>query len=249
MAPADIAGVFVTHIHLDHAGGAGWWACEGVPVYVHPSGAKHLIAPQRLEESSRMVYGGAFDELWGGLTAAPAESVRVIEDGQQVTVAGLSVQAVDTPGHAFHHHAFEVDGVVFSGDAAGVRLEQSGYFSVASAPPQFHLQHTLDSLDRLASLSCRELYLTHFGRVDDPAAHFREYRDSVELNAEFVRARLAEGMDSESLQVAYEAFQLEQAFRAPIAHSLFENYQSVNGSAMCADGIRIFWEKHNQPSS
>ena len=93
------------------------------------------------------------------------------------------------------------------------RLRESNFLSVTSAPPQFHLEHTLASLDKLAALSPEQLFLTHFGAVPDPTVHLAAYRDAVELNAEFVRLRAMEGFTADSLAIAYEAFQLEQAYR------------------------------------
>ncbi len=246
--PTDVVGVLVTHVHLDHSGGVGWWAAQGVPVYVHPKGARHLIDPARLEESARMVYGAEFDTLWGALHPAPADFVREIADQETVTIGGLEIQAIDTPGHAFHHHAYVIGKTLFTGDAAGVRLPGFDYISVTAAPPQFHLEHTLATIDKLAAGNFETLYLTHFGKVTDPTSHFTDYRDAVELNAEFIRARLADGMDSETLKIAYEAINLEQAFRLQVPHADFCCYQIANGTGMCADGIRMYWEKKQAES-
>lgn len=242
-SPETIAAVFVTHIHLDHAGGAGWWAEQGIPLYVHPKGARHLIDPTRLEESARQVYGERFDELWGAMVAAPAEKVIPLEDGESVAVAGIEIEALETPGHCFHHHAYRIGSTIFSGDSAGAKLDASDFISVTSAPPQFHLEHTLASIEKLKALEPEALYLTHFGKVENPAAHLEAYKDVVDLNAFFVKQRLDEGMDPESLHIAYEAFQMEQAFRAQVPSPIWETLQEVNGTAMCADGIRLYWEK------
>lgn len=240
--PDELKGVFVTHVHLDHAGAAGWFAAQGVPVHVHPKGARHLVDPTRLEQSARGVYGDRFDALWGGLIPAPESCVRPLADGETIEIAGLAVTAIDTPGHAFHHHAFQIGRDIFVGDAAGARLGDSVYLSVTSAPPQFHLEHTLASLDKLAALDPARLFLTHFGAVHDPRAHLEAYRDAVELNAEFIRQRLLEGFADEALAVAYEAFQLEQAYRLGLDPARWPDYQAINGTAMCADGLRLFWE-------
>jgi len=242
LSPEDLQGVFVTHIHLDHAGAAGWFASRGVDVHVHTRGARHLVDPGRLLESARGVYGDRFDALWGGMTPAPAARVKALADGESVEIAGLKVTAHETPGHAFHHHVFAIGGTLFTGDATGARLGGSPYLSVTSAPPQFHLEHTLASLEKLAALSPDRLFLTHFGEVSNPAAHFAAYRDAVELNAEFVRRRMHEGFSGDALAVAYEAFQLEQAYRLGMNPLLWPDYQIINGSEMCADGMRHFWE-------
>ncbi|MCB1204227.1 MAG: MBL fold metallo-hydrolase [Verrucomicrobiae bacterium] len=239
--PADLSGVFVTHIHLDHAGAAGWFADLGVPVHVHERGARHLIDPSKLVESARRVYGDRFDVLWGGMVPAPTERVRQLADGDRVEVAGLEIVAVDTPGHAFHHHVFALGKTVFTGDAAGARLQGSPYLSVTSAPPQFHFEHTLASISRIEALEPERLFLTHFGQIEGAFDHLAAYRESVELNAEFVRQRVREGMAGEILGIAYEAFQLEQAFRLGVPAALLAEYELVNGSGMCAAGMERFW--------
>lgn len=239
--PAALAGVFVTHIHLDHAGAAGWFAAQGVPVHVHARGARHLIDPSKLVESARGVYQDRFDSLWGGMVPAPAQWVRPLADGERVEIAGLELLAIDTPGHAFHHHAYALGGIVFSGDAAGARLQGSPYLSVTSAPPQFHLEHTLASIARLEAMAPERLYLTHFGEIEDVSWHLASYREAVELNAEFVRQRVLEGFEGEALAIAYEAFQFERAFRLGVPPALLAEYEQVNGSAMCAAGMERFW--------
>lgn len=242
LEPGGLKAVFVTHIHLDHAGAAGAFAAAGVPVYVHARGARHLAEPSRLVESARSIYGDRFERLWGGMRPVPEPLLRPLSDGDSVSVAGLVVTARETPGHAFHHHAYQIEGTVFTGDAAGARLGRAAYLSVTAAPPQFHLEHTVASLGKLASLAPDRLFLTHFGEVADPSAHLAAYRDAVELNAEFVRRRLREGMEGEALAVAYEAFQLEQAYRLGLPAAAWADYETVNGAAMCADGIRRYWE-------
>ena len=243
IGPRDLAAIFVTHIHLDHAGAAGWFAREGVPVYVHRKGARHLIDPSRLVESARIVYGNRYDSLWGEMIPAPEEFIHPLEDGALVEIAGLKITAIETPGHAFHHHAFSLGADVYAGDAAGARLGGNPYTSVTSAPPQFHLEHTLASIDRLILCRPERLFLTHFGAVPHALDHLLAYRDAVEVNAEFIRQRLVEGFDSSSLAVAYEAFQMEQAFRAGLPPAIWSHYQEINGASMCAEGMRLFWEK------
>ncbi len=239
----DFAAVFVTHVHLDHAGAIGWWTGQGVPVYAHPKAVKHIIDPERLVESARMVYGDAFDRLWGEMTASPKDLVNVIEDGEAITVAGIEVTAIDSPGHAFHHHCYQIGSVIFAGDAVGAKLSHVDYLSVTAAPPQFHLSHTLETLEKIRALKPTAIYPTHFGAVEDVEEHLNSYRDAVELNVQFVRDRLREGMDEDSLRVAYQAFNMEQSFRAGLDSSRWEAYQIINGTDMCADGIRMYWER------
>ncbi len=241
--PEDVRSVFVTHVHLDHAGAAGWWAQRGATLYVHPKAARHLIDPSKLVESARGIYGDAFDSLWGEVLPAPEEKVRILEDGEMVEIGGITIAAIDTPGHAFHHHAFAIDDVCFTGDVAGARLEGATYTSVTSAPPQFHLKSYLQSIDRLAERKFSKLYLTHFGAIDDVDEHWSKYRAAVFGAAQIVKAFIDGGQDDESIRVAYEAFQLEQAFKDQLPRERWDTYQLANGTGMSADGLRMYWER------
>ncbi len=244
-AASDVADVLVTHIHLDHAGAAGWWAANhGSRVHVHPRGARHLIDPSRLMESATTVYGDRMKTLWGGMTPAPEEKVHAVDDGGIVSAAGLQFEALDTPGHARHHHVWTVNGEAFAGDVAGARLPGWDFLSVTSAPPQFDLEAYEASIDRLLARNFEKLHLTHFGTVVDVGEHLEAYRHEVRSSAEFVRDRLNEGMDGDSLQVAYHAWNLERAFIAELPNEVWRQYDLANPAPMCADGLRLYWEKH-----
>ncbi len=240
---ADVSKVLVTHIHLDHAGAAGWFAGQGATVYVHPKGARHLIDPTRLMESASMVYGDRMDELWGEMLPIPADQVVILEDGDEVRVGDSVFVARDTPGHARHHHVFVCEDAVFAGDVAGVRLAGQDYISVASAPPQFDGEAYEKSINSLLAGNHAKLYLTHFGEVDDVRDHLERYRDAVKNAVTFVEGRLAEGADEDALQIIYEAFQMERAFQADVPPEDWRRYQVANPSAMCADGLRFYLEK------
>src|SRR4051812_29424094 len=121
-APADVAHVFLSHIHFDHAGAAWRFAELGATVYVHPRGAPHLLDPTRLVESATRIFGEQMEKLWGRIAPVPAERLRVLNDGDVVRVAEFEIRAIATPGHATHHHVYHWDDIVFGGDVAGVRL-------------------------------------------------------------------------------------------------------------------------------
>jgi glyoxylase-like metal-dependent hydrolase (beta-lactamase superfamily II) len=239
----QVRSVFVTHVHLDHAGAAGWWAQRGADLYVHPKAARHLIDPSKLIESAKLVYGDAFDSLWGEILPTPEEKVRILEDGETVELGGITIEAIDTPGHAFHHHAFAIGEVCFTGDVAGARLQGAEYISVTSAPPQFHPESYLASIDRLVARDFSTLYLTHFGAVDDVDDHLARYRAAVSAAAEIVKALIDSGEDEESIRVAYGAFQMEQAFKSGLPRDQWDAYQKANGTDMSADGLRMYWER------
>jgi glyoxylase-like metal-dependent hydrolase (beta-lactamase superfamily II) len=168
---ADLAGIVVTHIHLDHAGGVGDLAraFPNATVYVHPVGARHLVDPSRLVASAARVYGDTLDTLYGRLDPTPVERIRALEDGDEVRVGpGRALAAVHSPGHASHHLALHDSetGVLFAGDAAGVRLPDVGVLRPATPPPDFDLGLALRSLHLFASRRPSALALAHFGVLE-----------------------------------------------------------------------------------
>ncbi|MGI9242323.1 MAG: MBL fold metallo-hydrolase [Verrucomicrobiales bacterium] len=244
---SDVRSVFITHAHLDHAGCGGWWAQAGADLYVHPKASRHLIDPSKLVESARGVFGDAFDSLWGEMLPAPEAKVHTLEDGETVTIGELEIEAINTPGHAFHHHAFAIGDTAFVGDAAGVCLAGTDYISVTSPPPAFHLESCLSSIDRLAGRNFSTIHLTHFGIIEGVADHLARYRAEVAGAAEVVRGLIADGNDSEAIRVAYQAFQMEQAYRAGLPRERWDDYQAINSTDMCADGLRTYWERESKP--
>jgi glyoxylase-like metal-dependent hydrolase (beta-lactamase superfamily II) len=159
--------IVVTHIHLDHAGAAGTLArlYPSASVVVHPAGAVHLADPTKLWSSAGRIYGAEMDRLWGGIDPVPPDRIEVIGDGESLDLGGRSLRAIETPGHARHHHVFldDATGIAFTGDALGVRLPDIGSFRPATPPPEFHLQHALESIARIREIGAGELWLTHYG--------------------------------------------------------------------------------------
>jgi len=173
---ADLAGIVVTHIHLDHAGGVGDLAraFPSATVYVHAKGARHLVDPSKLVDSAARVYGDLLDSLYGRLDATPAERVRVLDDGERVVVGpGNELVTVDSPGHAKHHLALHHEGdagsgILFAGDAVGVRLPGGGVLRPATPPPDFDLDQALRSLARFSARHPVGIALAHYGLLTQP---------------------------------------------------------------------------------
>jgi glyoxylase-like metal-dependent hydrolase (beta-lactamase superfamily II) len=240
VAMAAVNKVFVTHVHLDHAGAAGWWARQGAHVFCHPRARRHLVEPAKLIDSARHVYGAAFDTLWGEMVAAPTERVIALQDGESVTLGEQEVVAHETPGHARHHHAFSIGSLCFTGDVAGVRLAGSNYQSVAAAPPQFELEAYLQSVRKLSVQRFKKLYLTHFGEVDDAEAHFKRYEDRLSEVAAQASDSVLAGQPDEVWRACFEECEQQRAREAGCSAETWQHYQLANGAAMCADGLRLW---------
>jgi len=180
----EIRDVFVTHIHLDHAGGLGALAADlpAARLHAHELGVPHLVDPTRLVESARRAWGAASDQLWGPVLPAPAGRLHPLRGGEVFPLAGGRLEVIATPGHARHHLAFLDTGLqgVFAGDAAGVRLERSSTIRPAVPPPDLDLAELFASLERLHRSGARTVLLSHFGPTPRGPEDLGRYRATVE---------------------------------------------------------------------
>lgn len=179
---AAVDWLLLTHVHLDHAGGAGqlMHALPNARAVLHPRGAPHMIAPQKLVDASIVVYGAEnFARLYGEILPIDAARVQVTHDGESIALAGRRFEILHTPGHALHHQAFVDHGGaqgpnVFPGDTLGIcypNFTREGRAMVipTTTPSQFDPEQLVASIRRVLALAPRAAYLTHFGRVTDVA--------------------------------------------------------------------------------
>lgn len=172
VGPGDLAHIIVTHVHLDHAGGAGALAPHfpEATVWVHRRGAPHLVDPSKLEASAARVYGPErLRELFGPIHPLPAERVRGVDEGDKIDLGSRSIEVLYTPGHASHHVCL-VDsdtGGVFTGDALGVFLPDVGILRPATPPPEFDLDQAVASVQRVAAREPPLVLFSHFGAAKE----------------------------------------------------------------------------------
>jgi len=175
--PEDVRYVIVTHVHLDHAGGAGslMQLLPNATLLVHPYGARHMINPAKIEAGARAVYGDQlFDKTYGTLIPVPEERVQIMAEGDEATLGDRQLRFIDTPGHARHHFCIH-DSLTngwFTGDTFGLSYREfdtdKGVFLFPTTTPvQFDPQALKESVKRLRANDPDCMYLTHYGRVDE----------------------------------------------------------------------------------
>ena len=174
----DVRHVFLTHIHLDHAGIAGTiaHAVREARVYVHERGAPHLVDPARLLDSAHRIYGADMDRLWGEVLPVPRDQLVVLGADARLAIGRRRWRVAATPGHAVHHVAWldEREGVAFTGDVAGEATQHGTPALPVTPPPDIDLESWHGSLDLIRAWKPELLFLTHYGEVRDPPAHLDE---------------------------------------------------------------------------
>jgi glyoxylase-like metal-dependent hydrolase (beta-lactamase superfamily II) len=229
---ADVRHLLLSHIHLDHAGGAGVLVRKYPHLQVHVSevGAPHLVDPSRLEASARRLYGDAFDALWGELAAVPKANVHVVRD------RALGLECFPSPGHASHHVCYvAADGTLYAGDAAGVRIQPARHILPVSPPPDVDVEAWHRTIDEIEARRPARLALVHFGFVDDPVEHLERLRGQLDLWSGRVRdgAGEEEFVAAARAELAADEDDLEPWERAA---PLWQSYA----------GLRRYWDKRAQ---
>jgi glyoxylase-like metal-dependent hydrolase (beta-lactamase superfamily II) len=198
--PAQVDWVLTTHVHLDHAGGAGE-LMRHLPqarCVVHPRGARHLADPAKLIAGSIAVYGEArYRELYGDIVPIPEDRLLVPGDGDRIALGSRTLELIHTPGHALHHYCIvDLDHRrIFPGDNFGISyrdfdVDGREFIMPTTTPVHFDPEAMITSIDRLMSYAPVAMYLTHFGEVRDLQRLAAELKARVEAFAALGR-RLA----------------------------------------------------------
>jgi glyoxylase-like metal-dependent hydrolase (beta-lactamase superfamily II) len=222
----DMRHLLLSHIHLDHAGAAGVLVREhpGLQVHVSEIGLPHLADPSRLEGSARRLYGDEFDSLWGELAPVPEANLHPVG----AEVCGL--ECFPSPGHASHHVCYlNRDGTLYAGDAAGVRIQPSGFVLPPTPPPEVDLESWERTLDEIAARGPERLALIHFGVADEVGPHLAQLR----LRLREWAARVHDGAS-------------EEQFEAEAAADLGDDreaYEQAMPFWQSYAGLKRYWEK------
>ncbi|ASN07242.1 MBL fold metallo-hydrolase [Virgibacillus necropolis] len=169
----DVKYIIVTHIHLDHAGGAGLLIkdCPNAKVVVHPKGERHLINPKKLAAGARAVYGESFAELFDPIVPVPEDKLLIKGESDELKIGPeCTLEFLDTPGHAKHHFSIydPVSNGIFTGDTIGIRYDQLirdgiDFFLPSTSPNHFDPEAMQRSIDRIKDMNVDRIYYGHFG--------------------------------------------------------------------------------------
>ena len=245
----DVTHVLLTHIHLDHAGAAGWLARQGAEIYVHPRGAPHMINPERLLVSATRISKEDMDRLWGDFLAVPEAQVHIPEDGEKIVIGDLEFEVFYTPGHANHHIAYGFGDLVFSGDVGGVRMPGCDYVRLPLVPPELHLGKWKNSIEFLLEKNFKRIAPTHFGIFNDAERHLHDGLEAVEATSRWLEEIMPTEPTLEELGTAFKAWMYEEAKAAQVSERDINTYELANPLHMSAMGISRYWKKYCQTES
>jgi glyoxylase-like metal-dependent hydrolase (beta-lactamase superfamily II) len=249
----DLATVVVTHIHLDHAGGAGDIAAmyPAASVVVHQRGARHLADPSRLMASARLVYGSALDRLFGVLAPVPSGRIRALDDTGTVDLGGgRRLDSHYSPGHAKHHVGLidSASGDLYVGDAAGVYIPETGDLRPATPPPDFDLATALGSLRLFGDLAPSRLLFSHYGPVSDVTGTLERSAEEIRIWVEHTRAARDAGLDLDHAVAMVEERTRDRykALQPDGDPEIMARFERISGVEANVTGILRWLEKSSE---
>ena len=215
---SDLNAIFLTHIHLDHAAATGALVRlnPSLKVYVHAHGLPHMIDPSKLLQSASRLYGHSMERLFGEFLPVPPSNLHALQGGEVLTLGSRQLHILYTPGHASHHVTYfdPADSTAFVGDTAGISINGHRFILPATPPPDISIELWDASLDAIAGLHPKKLFLTHFSFSDDPAVHIANYRERLHRWRDLSASILARHLDDSTAmhrfaqEIAAEAAQL-----------------------------------------
>ena len=246
IAVTDVRSIFLTHIHLDHAGATGTLCLENpnLQVYVHERGAPHMVDPAKLLSSATRLYGDDMDRLWGEFLPVPQDNVHVLEGGERVNLTDRELEVAYTPGHASHHVSFldRSSGVAFVGDTAGVRTGEELFAMPPTPPPDIDIGTWKASVAQIERWQAETLFLTHFGPHENPATHLASLVGHLDGMALLARSIMEQDATEEE-RVALFSVEFGRYVRRHMSDKAAALYDQAAPFSQCWLGLRRYWKK------
>jgi len=242
----DISHVLLTHIHLDHAGAAGWLATKGATIFVHERGYPHLLDPTKLIASATRIYQEKMAYLWGQFLPVPEDQLVSLTDRTEIQIGSLVFRSFDTPGHANHHMAYLLDEICFSGDVGGVRITSSGrkHLRIPMPPPEFHPLRWRSSIDRLKKEKISKIAPTHFGVYEDVVWHLDAVLSELDAAENWMAEVMPRDLDIEDLRNEFITWVKQKSRKTGVQETTLDAFEKANPSGMSADGMKRYWDKY-----
>lgn len=201
--------IIVTHIHLDHAGGAGLLLreCPNAKVVVHPRGERHLIDPSKLAAGARAIYGDSFSEIYDPIIPIPEDRLIVKTEGDTLKIGpDCTLKFYNTQGHSKHHFSIydPVSNGMFTGDTTGVRYEQLiqegiDLYLPTTSPNHFNPNDMEESIERIRKMNLDRVYFGHFGMTEQPDEALQQVLNWLEIYVEEGEQVMMEGIGYDEL--------------------------------------------------
>lgn len=241
----SITHVFLSHIHFDHAGAAWKLAELGARIHVHPLGLPHLENPEKLWNSAAMIYGEDMKRLWGTMRPIEKEKLVSVTDGQEFSIGDCTLKAIHTPGHAVHHIAWKFNDLIFTGDVAGVKIEQ-GPVVPPCPPPDIHIEDWKNSIQKILQYQPSALYLTHFGIINNPVEHLNELVAILNNWATWMKEHFDKQTPINEVTKLFMDYTRQQLVDNNCSEELIQVYEYANPSWMSVAGLLRYWKLKNQ---
>lgn len=241
----EIKHVLLTHIHFDHAGAAWKLAEAGAKIYVHPFGVPHLAAPEKLWNSASQIYGDDMDRLWGKMKPIPSNQLVSVEDKQEFEIGTTKIKSLHTPGHAVHHIAWKMGEIIFTGDVAGVKIG-NGPVMPPCPPPDIHIENWKKSLAIIKSEKPKELYLTHFGIIDEVDFHLDSLSYILDDWAAWIIPYFEKNIDQSEVVPIFMEYSKSQFLKEGCSKEIIQTYEYANPSWMSVAGLYRYWKLKSQ---
>jgi glyoxylase-like metal-dependent hydrolase (beta-lactamase superfamily II) len=243
LSPRNVTHVLLTHIHLDHAGAAGWLAQQGAKIYVHPVGAPHMLNPEKLIASATRIYGDRMETLWGDFLPVPEDHLIIPNDAEAIVIGNLEFVPLNTPGHAEHHYSYLFEDICFSGDVGGVRIPGYQYLRVPMPPPELHLERWHESIALLRKQKINTIAPTHFGMFKDVTWHLNEVEKGLDTASRWLEDVMPSAPPIEELRQSYTDWVMAEGERMGLDEEVVRAYELANPLGMSADGLLRYWKK------
>jgi len=238
----DIRRVFISHIHLDHAGACWRFAEHGADIYVHPSGARHMIDPSRLLASARMIYRNDMERLWGNVNPIAKERIIPVPDGSVFKMGDTEIRVYETKGHASHHNIFLIGDSLFSGDTGGIKIKD-GPVIPPTPPPDINIEDWRESINRMREMKPDFIYPTHFGAHGDVTAYLDELEERLMKFADWGLNMVKTGFSDEEIGRQCDAMIRGILKESGASEDLIMAYELADPFWMNAGGLIRYWRK------